>query len=241
MTDPSSQDSKGEEKAVLITADMLAPESPNSRIDLERGMPRFPPFTCGMIGILFLIYFWELSSGALNSAQALINAGALYHDAIVHGQIWRLLTAIFLHASFDHVFGNCLALYIAGIACEHIYGTRQVLGAYLLAGLCGSILSTAFHPGPGVGASGAIFGLVGLLVHFLWVHEEYFAARNKQIYVMLGIWAAYMIWVGFMNPVVDNLAHIGGAVGGIIGVYIWRPRILDRMKDPIHYFNQRSG
>ena len=58
---------------------------------------------------------------------------------------------------------------------------------------------------------------------------------------MLGIWAAYMIWVGFMNPVVDNLAHIGGAVGGIIGVYIWRPRILDRMKDPIHYFNQRSG
>ena len=225
----SKADDQPSRKPVPISPDMLIPSKAGQLIDFEQGMSRFPLVTCAMIAVLGVVYLWEFSSGALASSQDLINAGALYRDGVFNGEIWRLCTAIFLHGSFDHLVGNCIALYILGVACEHIYGSKQTIGAYWMSGICGSILSTLTDPGPGVGASGAIFGLLGMFITFLWTNDQLFVPRNKRVCAALAIWAGYSMLGGFLNPMIDNMAHVGGFVAGAIGSFFWKPVILNNV------------
>lgn len=215
------------EKPILISLGMLN-QKPTNQIDLEKGLSRIPPFTCLMIVILTLIFFLEASYGALESSENLVRAGALYQFGFFHGEIWRLVTAIFLHANFGHLFGNCIVFYIVGITCEHVYGSKQTAGAFFFCGICGCLLSVMFHVGPMLGASGAILGLMALLISSLWMYEDYFTMRNKQIYIMVLLCALYIIGSGFFTPFVDNLGHIGGAISGAFSVFFWRPLIVNR-------------
>ena len=123
---------------------------------------------------------------------------------------------MFLHGSPSHLFGNMLALYVLGMACEHAVGSRPMLWLYLLAGATGSVLSMALSPGPSVGASGAIFGLMGAVIAVLSQHQQRFYLRDKRIAVVLAAWAAYTIFTGLLSPYVDNAAHAGGFLGGAL-------------------------
>ena len=95
---------------------------------------------------------------------------------------------------------------------------------YAAGGLCGSLLSCLATPGPSVGASGAIFGLAAAMIVFLHKHQKIFFLRDKRIGFVLITWSIYTIACGFLTPYVDNYAHIGGFIGGIIGFYLLRDR-----------------
>src|SRR5436309_817992 len=134
---------------------MLAPGT-DPRVDFERGMRIAPPLVLALITANVALFGWELATGALASRDSIVEAGALVRDRVLAGEWWRLESATFLHAGWDHLLGNCLVLYVVGMACEHAFGFVRTAIVYFTSGLAGSFLSAALSPGPSVGASGAI-------------------------------------------------------------------------------------
>jgi hypothetical protein len=116
-------------------------------------------------------------------------------------------------------------LLILGIACEHAFGANRMLGIYLTAGVAGGIVSAAIEPAPTIGASGAIFGLMGCLVAMLRRHARQVQVRDGRIATAVGLWALWQMALGFTEPLIANFAHIGGFIAGcLLGAVVppWR-------------------
>ena len=221
--------SAAEEQPIRITSEMLdVPRPVETRVDFERGMSYAPPATLALIIALGVIFSWQVSSGALASEQSIIAAGALVRERVTQGEWWRLLSATVLHGNLEHIVGNAVSLYVLGMASEHAYGTRSMLLIYIASGIAGSVLSAAMSPGPSVGASGAIFGLMGAIVVLFWKHHSALMVRDKRIGVVIAVWALFTIAAGLMTPMIDNAAHLGGLFGGMAVAWALRPRILAR-------------
>ena len=213
-------------RPLAITADMLAsPATPReTRLDFERGLSYAPKLALLLIAANVALFIVELATGALVDSESIIRAGALHRESVMRGEVWRLLSAMFLHGGFDHLLGNCLVLYIVGMGCEHAVGWRTA-AVYFVGGLCGSLLSVLASPGPSVGASGAIFGLTGALIVFLYRHRDVFFVREKRVGSVLAAWAVYQIVIGLFTPLVDNFAHIGGLIGGAACMWPMKSRV----------------
>jgi len=125
------------EKPIVITSDMLAPGT-DPRVDFERGMRIAPPLVLALITANVALFAWELAIGALASRDSIVEAGALVRDRVLAGEWWRLESATFLHAGWDHLLGNCLVLYVVGMACEHAFGFVRTAIVYFTSGLAGS-------------------------------------------------------------------------------------------------------
>jgi rhomboid protease GluP len=210
------------ETPLRITPEMLL----SRRVDFERRMRRFPPLTVAILAVLLLILIFEIRVGALESREAIVAMGALARERVAAGDYWRLLTAPWLHGSVDHLLGNGIALYILGMVCESAFGRAQFLVLYVLSGLAGSLLSVVMSPGPSVGASGAIFGLQGAAIVLFRMHRNRLLVRDRRVGLVLIIWALYTIVGGFMEPLIDNGAHIGGALGGALIARYLHPVVL---------------
>lgn len=217
--------SEEREKPIIITPDMLAAEV-DTRLDFERGMRTAPPLILLLIGANVAMFAWELATGALANRDGIIGAGALVRDRLLAGEWWRLISATFLHAGWDHLIGNCLVLYVVGMACEHAFGFARTAIVYITSGLTGSLLSATLTAGPSVGASGAIFGVVGAVIVVLYLHQKRFYLRDKRIGFVLAAWSAYQISTGFLSPYIDNYGHVGGLVGGASIALLLQPRLL---------------
>jgi len=135
---------------------------------------------------------------------------------IADGELWRLLTPMVLHAGGIHLVFNLLALYIYGPYVEQAFHAVRFVGLYVISGFFASCVSYAFGPVNkiGVGASGAIFGLIGILVVYAYRRRTSTLIREflRTLLVIIGI----NLFIGFTNPFIDNYAHIGGLVGGLI-------------------------
>ena len=218
-----------DEQPIRITSDMLeAPRPVDVRVDFEHGMGYAPPATLTLIVVLGAIFGWQLSTGALASEESIIAAGALVRERVAQGEWWRLLSATVLHGNFEHIVGNAVSLYILGMASEHAFGTRSMLVIYIASGIAGSVLSAAMSPGPSVGASGAICGLMGAVMVLFWKHHSALMVRDKRIGVVVAVWALVTIAAGLVTPMIDNAAHLGGMFGGMAVAWAIRPRILTR-------------
>jgi len=216
----------GDDQPLLITPDMLAVPAEEKR-DFERGMSYRPRFTLTMILLLTAIFVWQVQSGGLESEAALIASGALTRARVLEGEWWRLFTATFLHGGYDHLIGNCISLYILGMACEHAFGAGGVAAIYVLSGLGGSIVSVLLSRGPSVGASGAIFGLMSAIIVVLTRHSYHFYVRDKRIALVITVWAIYTLVTGFLTPYVDNAAHLGGMLAGMLAAHFTRVRLIE--------------
>jgi rhomboid protease GluP len=151
--------------------------------------------------------------------------GAKDNQAISQqGEYYRLLTAMFLHAGIIHIGFNAYALYNLGPQAERIYGTARFLALYFIAGLAGSVTSYAFNPANGVGASGAIFGLIGGLAAFFYVARGVLGEISRQQLGSLITVILINLFIGFSSPVIDNTAHIGGLLGGAAVGWLLAPR-----------------
>ena len=142
-----------------------------------------------------------------------ITLGANNKILVKNGQIFRLITYAFLHGSLIHLITNMYSLWIIGSQVENNLGKVRMIIIYFVSALCGGMLSCIFNDGISVGASGAIFGLMGALVYFgmhyrLYLHD---ALKNKLIPVIL-----VNLIIGFSITGIDNYCHIGGLIGGFL-------------------------
>ena len=204
----------GPEAPIPITPDMLDPGGPGGTVDFERGMRRAPPLTLTVVAALTAVFVWELATDALSDEAHILAAGALARGPVAAGEVWRLFTATLLHGGWDHLVGNCVVLYIVGMACEHALGAARLALVYGASGLAGSCLSVVAAPGPSVGASGAIFGVVASVIVVFYRHRHRWHLRDRRIGFVLLVWAAYQVATGFFVPFIDNFAHLGGVMAG---------------------------
>jgi rhomboid protease GluP len=203
---------------------------PPQRVDFEKGMTYAPPLTLVLLVSLCAVFVWQVGAGTLASVAAITDAGALVRANVVQGEWWRMITATFLHGGIDHLLGNAVSLYTLGMACEHAFGTRRYAATYAASGLGGSVFSTLLSPGPSVGASGAIFGLMGALIAYLIKHQDRFHVRDKRVGIVLLAWAVFTLALGLTTPFVDNGAHSGGLLTGIVAGLVIEPRPPERRR-----------
>ncbi len=154
----------------------------------------------------------------------LIMYGAKENHLIHLGQYWRFVTPIFLHVNFLHVGLNMLNLLMLGIFLERLMGSARFVLIYIITGVVSIIASFYFAPDViSVGASGAIFGLVGAYSIFVLVHRRAF--RNGGIFALL--WLVVIIGInlgiGLVIPNIDNSAHVGGLLSGCLLGWLFAP------------------
>jgi len=160
-------------------------------------------------------------------AQTLFEWGGGSGVAVaLDGEGWRLLTAMFLHAGFLHLGFNAWCLAQVGPLAERLFGNLGFAGLYLLAGLGGSLASAWWDPlVVGVGASGAVFGVIGGLMAFLFVHREAVPpAVLAPLRSSTTVFVAYNLIPGMFIKGIDNAAHVGGLATGLLaGFLLSRP------------------
>lgn len=162
-------------------------------------------------------------------APSMLMSGAKVNSAIAAGQYYRLLSPLFLHASSTHLLVNSFSLHSTGPSVESWFGKARFLTLYLISGISGNVLSYVCSPTPAVGASGAIFGLVGASVVILGRHRRMLGPRARKGLQSL----TYIVLMNFgigLTPGsrVDNFGHLGGFLGGIAFSYLLGPRLVVR-------------
>jgi membrane associated rhomboid family serine protease len=183
---------------------------------------------------LILIYAGMALSGMgviSFKSEDLINIGGNYGPKTLNGEWWRLVTSTFLHGGLMHIINNLVGLVLAGVFLESILGSGRFGIAYIVSGICASLASVWWDPTRvSIGASGAIFGLEGVLLA-LTLFKAYPKVMNKAVLVGTLIYVGYNLVIGAAMPGVDNSAHVGGLVSGfIIGLFfvpVMRRRIAD--------------
>ena len=174
-----------------------------------------PIVTWVLLGLIVAVFGIETLAGGSTDTEVLIRMGAKVTPLIAAGQYWRLLTSMFLHIGLLHLFFNAYALIVIGTELERILGWERFLAIYFLSGLFGSLASYAFSPNLAAGASGAIFGLIGALGAFFALHRQQLGTWGQRRLVNILVLIAINLFLGFTQPGIDNLAHLGGLVSGL--------------------------
>lgn len=158
----------------------------------------------------------------------LLKWGANYRPDIDKGEYWRLLTSIFLHGGAMHLLFNMYGLLFVGLFLEPVMGKVKFLLAYLLTGLSASIASAWWHAATvSIGASGAIFGLYGVFFALLTVNV-FPKSSKKSFLISTSIFIGYNLLNGLTGGV-DNAAHIGGLLSGLLLGYILFPSLKNKV------------
>jgi rhomboid protease GluP len=190
-----------------------------------------PVVTWVLLGMIVVVFGIETLAGGSTNTDVLVRMGAKVTPLIAAGQYWRLLTLMFLHVGLMHLFFNAYALLAIGTELERLLGWGRFLALYLLSGLFGSLASYAFSPNLAAGASGAIFGLIGALGAFFTLHRQQLGNWGQRRLVNILFLIAINLFLGFTQPGIDNLAHLGGLVSGFGLGWAMAPRY---ELDPIH-------
>jgi len=220
------------------------------------------PATYWLVGINFAVYLFTLAqSHSLtgptfqdNLSQALLcNGGAV----LIWNQWWRVFTAIFVHFGWIHIAANMWCLWNLGLLGEPLLGEFGMVAAYILTGVAGNLLSIAVHPGfppdlglapaNGVlsaGASGAVFGIAGVLLMVLRSPlipippiETKRLRRSVWQFALINFIIDAGIWVAHTRLQIDNMAHLGGFLSGIV----FGLPLLPRIGAPPTAFTRRRG
>jgi len=181
--------------------------------------PKVTPVLLVITILMFILQFvLEMSTGI----DLPFLYGGKINEFIRIGQVWRLITPIFLHGSLIHLGFNMYALYILGRRMENYYGHKRFLTLYLLSGFAGNVLSFVFSSKPSLGASTAIFGLLAAEGVFLVQNWKLFGPeRTRQAIFNLVFILLINLAYGFVPGTnIDNLGHIGGLIGGIF--FAWK-------------------
>ena len=187
----------------------------------------YAPATYILIGISCAVYLAMVVSGVSwwdPTAEQILHWGANRGvNEIFYGQWWRLVTATFVHVGIIHIGTNMWCLWNLGLLGEPLLGPVGIFAVYILTGVAGNLLSTAVNPGiVGAGASGAVFGIAGVLIlllnspHLPFPRAELRRLRRSVIYfaaINLAIGASTLLYSGGIK--IDNMAHLGGFLSGL--------------------------
>ena len=224
MATPQPTESKTTEAHVSLTALMSA---------RARRVPVTVCLLAVNVGVFALMLlagagFWHTPNGVQ------LAWGANFGPATQDGQWWRLFTALFIHFGVVHLALNMWALWDVGRLVEQLYGRWRFALLYVLSGLLGNLVSLVLHGNQAVsgGASGAIFGLYGALLVFLWRERRNVEPGEfRWLFGGAAVFASLMLGVGFIVQGIDNAAHGGGLLAGaLLGVVLarrWAPNDAD--------------
>jgi rhomboid protease GluP len=187
--------------------------------------PSFP-VSVALIAINALVFAIMVLRGVSffePTPQQAIAFGADFGPLTLNGQWWRLVTSMFVHFGIIHIGLNMWCLWNLGRAAEVFLGRFSYLLAYFASGIFGSIASVYWHPlAAGAGASGAIFGMAGVLVTFVYLKKAPAHLQiNKKMLSSLGTFIFYNLVIGASIPGISNAAHVGGLVmGAVVGALL---------------------
>ncbi|MDP8946953.1 MAG: rhomboid family intramembrane serine protease [Actinomycetota bacterium] len=159
---------------------------------------------------------------------AVLADGALIPALVAQGEVWRLFSSMFLHSGVTHLALNMLSLYFLGSFVEAAFGRGRFFALYLLSGISGGLAYLYFggFEAPAVGASGAIFGLLGGVLGYS-LGRGTFSWQNPLIRQLL-ILLALNLYLGFSIPNISNTAHLGGLAGGVVFGWLVAPTVYSR-------------
>lgn len=173
--------------------------------------PKKPVATYILIVLNLMVFLY----GVLHGNDELINMFGNNYELVQNGEFYRLFTCMFVHADILHILFNMIALYSIGPVVERYYGKSKFLLIYLVSGLLGSIFSGVFMTADSIsiGASGAIFGLLGSISYFTYYYRATLQGilRGSIMPVII-----INLVIGFLSSSIDLSAHIGGLIGGIL-------------------------
>lgn len=178
----------------------------------------------GILAVLNIVVFFILSFGGMTEdAIYMLGHGAMYVPYVIeNSEYYRLFTSLFLHFGFTHLVNNMVTLVVIGRNVEPVVGKIRFFIIYFASGLGGNLLSLVGDVATrdyavSAGASGAIFGLTGSLLALTIIYRGRVGKVTKQgMFIMIGI----SLYLGFTSQGVNNLAHIGGLISGILVTFL---------------------
>ena len=207
-----------------------AANEPKSLTGLMHQSPWGAPVTLALLSCNIVVFAITLYHGAglwHNSSGVQLAWGANFGPATQDGQWWRLATAMFLHFGILHLALNMWALWDVGRLVERLYGRKRFIALYLACGVAGNLLSLVVQGNRAVsgGASGAIFGVYGALLMFLWRERKHVdRGEFRWLFGAASVFTVVTLVMGQVMPGIDNAAHIGGLVtGALLGRALARP------------------
>lgn len=219
-TDIAAQSSADRESAFILVRKLFIPSKSHLGTQL-------------LIGINILIFIIMVCSGLgfiSFEGSDLLKLGANFRPLVMEGQYWRLFTNIFLHGGLLHVLFNMYGLFVVGIFLEPIMGTPRYIIAYLFTGIIASIASVWWHPATvSIGASGAIFGIYGIFLAYLTTNI-FPPELKKAFFLSTLVFIIYNLLYGLTGGI-DNAAHIGGLVSGLLVGYATYPYMRNKVKE----------
>ena len=227
-----------------MSASLSPPEDDpreHTAIRLEAGLDR-PWMTLALVSAMLLIHLWiggiiwsrgntewwgVLLEERGNRTRLLARCGGMSAADLDQGQLWRLVSAGFLHVNALHLLLNGLALVALGRLCEAIHGHRRLLWLFLCCTVVGALFSWMAGNRLSVGASSGVFGLMGAAIVFGWRFRENLPEDIGTFFRRrLLPWLLLNIVIGFVIPVVDHMGHLGGLVAGLIGGAVLGNRVI---------------
>ena len=198
-----------------VTQDINKKNARDNKIYEETFKPKKIIITKIIMAICILLYILSVVIVYNNGASVLLNIGNNNYVDIQKGEVYRLILSVFLHVNIFHLLCNMYALYIIGTQLETFIGKFKYLLVFLISAIVGNLLSCVVSNNASVGASGAIFGLLGAILYFGYHYRLYLGSviRTQIIPVII-----INLLLGFMWPGIDNAAHIGGLVGGYLSM-----------------------
>ena len=191
---------------VNVTNDINSKTAKENRKYEEVFKPKKIVVTYVLIALCTLIYILQILFPSLTTL------GAVNGSLVRSGQVYRLVTGMFMHGSIWHLLCNMYSLYVIGCATENYFGKKKFLLIYFVSGIIGSMFSCIFNTGWSLGASGAIFGLMGALCYFGYYYRLY---MGKALYSEIIPVIVLNLALSLIVSNIDFYAHIGGLIGGV--------------------------
>lgn len=182
-----------------------------------------------IMAICVVMYLITVLMGLNNMNLLLLGANNI--ELLKHGQIYRLITYGFLHGSIIHLISNMYCLYVIGSQVENNLDKKRFLTIYFISMITGGFLSALFNDGISIGASGAIFGLLGALLYFGLHFRLYLSEALKTRIIPVII---LNLIIGFAVPGIDVACHIGGLIGGFLSAMMVGIPDIDNKKDKVN-------
>ncbi|HEY9722628.1 MAG TPA: rhomboid family intramembrane serine protease [Oscillatoriaceae cyanobacterium] len=176
------------------------------------------PASWVILGLIAGMYALSELLGGSTDPGVLLRMGANFRPLVQSGEVWRLVTASFLHIGLLHLAVNGYSLFVVGPMLEKLYGSLKFTAIYVFAGLTGALASYFFNPGSiSAGASGALFGLLGAMLIIGLRHYDAVPDHEKrQLRTIALVTLLVNLALGFKIPGIDNFCHLGGLAGGTL-------------------------
>lgn len=204
-------------------------------------IPRLTPIvTYVMLGLTIVVFLLQLITQYIFRQDLAAALGMKVNESIINGELWRLITPILLHGSILHIGFNMYALFALGPSLESYYGHGRYLALYLLSGFAGNVISFLFSGNPSLGASTAVFGLIGAEAIFLYRNRGILGGMAQRALSNVVFIIVINLMLG-MSPGIDNWGHVGGLLGGTFFAWFAGPifRVEGGYIDP-HLVDERD-